>query len=175
MKAVLAVLDRVWSDAVNFHTDATKVDSDAAKVDSDAAKVDSDAAKVESDAAKVDSDAVKVDSDAAKVDSDAAKVDHDAAKVNHDAAKVDHDAAKVDHDSVRVRQKRGLSPNNLDGNEISCPSNAWENPRKGADVKRLAATHQRATEVRGGRLGDSKWGHCAKINPDKEEIRQTVK
>jgi hypothetical protein len=130
---------KVDSDAAKVDSDAVKVDLDAAKVDLDAAKVDLDAAKVDSDAAKVDSDAAKVDSDAAKVDSDAAKVDSDAAKVDSDAAKVNSDAAKVDLDSVRVRQKRGLSPNHLDGNEISCPSNAWENHRKGAGVRRRAA------------------------------------
>jgi hypothetical protein len=82
--------------------------------------------------------------DAAMVDSDAVKVDLDAAKVDLDAAKVNSDAAKVDLDSVRVRQKRGLSPNHLDGNDISCPSNAWENHRKGAGVRRrAAATPQR--------------------------------
>jgi hypothetical protein len=110
----------------------------------DAAKVDSDAVKVDLDAVKVDSDAVKVDSDAVKVDSDAVKVDSDAVKVDSDAVKVNSDAAKVDLDSVRVRQKRGLSPNHLDGNDISCPSNAWENHRKGAGVRRrAAATPQR--------------------------------
>jgi hypothetical protein len=109
---------------------------------------------VDSDAATVDSDAAKVDSDAVEVDSDAAKVDSDAAKVDSDAAKVDSDAAKVDLDAVRVRQKRGLSPNHFDGVEITPPSNAWENHRKGADVRRRAATHQRAAEVGGGRLGD---------------------